>query len=627
MKDKKKGIIFFGILSIALVALFTTSYALFQKTVSGTKNFKLSVGTLDFELEQEKNSIRLNNAFPMSDSYGKTLNPYTFSLHNTGDGTVYYRISLEEDTEQKQACSGCEFLSNTMLRYELKEGETAVGGPELLSEVNNVLATGSIEGGATKNFELRLWLKEEATIEEENKYYFSRIKIEGSIGEFSEEYVDPSGASAPVLATGMIPVTYDEGQESWVKADTSSAWYDYNNQMWANAVTVTEANRSTYMSASAGTPIPMTDINTMWVWIPRYEYQYTDLGDQYAGGTLALPGEIKVNFIPASQISPSNPDVYKIPEGFTFGDEVLSGFWIGKFETTGSMSAACTDENCTTADLTIKPNLTAVTNQSIGSLFFSIRSMQNEANASKYGFDVIGSGTTNVHMAKSTEWGLVAMLSQSKYGKYGNPSYSGADKEVAINNCSNLITGIGGETVSASESTTTCTTNTYETLKGQAASTTGTIYGVYDMSGGAYEYVMGVHKDIKVSLGSSNNILVTPLLNFDNQVNIIPLAPEPPVGNPYGFEADWYTQKDNAKYYDLYKSDILATSYYSGDAIYETNGWYRDKGVYFVTETYPWLSRGGWYTGGYDKGIFMFYRATGYGNGSDFHSARCVMKS
>ena len=82
-----------------------------------------------------------------------------------------------------------------------------------------------------------------------------------------------------------------------------------------------------------------------------------------------------------------------------------------------------------------------------------------------------------------------------------------------------------------------------------------------------------------------------------------------------------------AKYYDLYKSDILATSYYSGDAIYETNGWYRDKGVYFVTETYPWLSRGGWYTGGYDKGIFMFYRATGYGNGSDFHSARCVMKS
>lgn len=90
----------------------------------------------------------------------------------------------------------------------------------------------------------------------------------------------------------------------------------------------------------------------------------------------------------------------------------------------------------------------------------------------------------DVHMAKNTEWGLVAYLSQSKYGKYGNPSYSGADKEVAINNCSNYVTGIGGDTVSADESAATCTTNTYETSKGKAASTTGTIYGIYDMNGG-----------------------------------------------------------------------------------------------------------------------------------------------
>ena len=38
--------------------------------------------------------------------------------------------------------------------------------------------------------------------------------------------------------------------------------------------------------------------------------------------------------------------------------------------------------------------------------------------------------------------------------------------------------------VDASSSTTTCTTNTYETLKGQAASTTGNITGIYDMNGG-----------------------------------------------------------------------------------------------------------------------------------------------
>ena len=78
-------------------------------------------------------------------------------------------------------------------------------------------------------------------------------------------------------------------------------------------------------------------------------------------------------------------------------------------------------------------------------------------------------------MIKNTEWGAFTYLSQSKYGKYGNINYSGTNKEVAINNCSSYITGIGGDTVSASSSSTTCTTNTYEMEKGQAASTTGTI--------------------------------------------------------------------------------------------------------------------------------------------------------
>ena len=81
----------------------------------------------------------------------------------------------------------------------------------------------------------------------------------------------------------------------------------------------------------------------------------------------------------------------------------------------------------------------------------------------------------DIHMSKNSEWGVVAYLSQSKYGKYGNPNYTGTDKEVAINNCQSFITGVGGDTVSAGSSTKTCTANTYETEKGKAASTTGNI--------------------------------------------------------------------------------------------------------------------------------------------------------
>ena len=74
--------------------------------------------------------------------------------------------------------------------------------------------------------------------------------------------------------------------------------------------------------------------------------------------------------------------------------------------------------------------------------------------------------------------GALAYLSHSQYGRNGN--------EVTINNNMNYITGIAGDSVAARPSDST--TNTYNTSKGMLASTTGNIYGVYDLSGGAYEY-------------------------------------------------------------------------------------------------------------------------------------------
>ena len=74
--------------------------------------------------------------------------------------------------------------------------------------------------------------------------------------------------------------------------------------------------------------------------------------------------------------------------------------------------------------------------------------------------------------------GAVAYLTHSQYGRNGN--------EITINNNSNYITGIAGDSVTASESSSI--TNAYNTTAGMKASTSGNIYGVYDMNGGAFEY-------------------------------------------------------------------------------------------------------------------------------------------
>ena len=103
---------------------------------------------------------------------------------------------------------------------------------------------------------------------------------------------------------------------------------------------------------------------------------------------------------------------YLTHPAFTFGSTELNGIWVGKFETTGSISSPCTDEACATASLSIKPNLSSVRNKTISS-------MQRDDN--EFGF----TNKVDTHIMKNTEWGAVAYLTNSKYGK---------NSEVWINN-------------------------------------------------------------------------------------------------------------------------------------------------------------------------------------------------
>ena len=93
-------------------------------------------------------------------------------------------------------------------------------------------------------------------------------------------------------------------------------------------------------------------------------------------------------------------------------------------------------------------------------------------------------------MLTNMEWGAVAYLTNSKYGRCTN----GSCVEVSINGygeISNYTTKTGCGPIASGSTSYSTTCNAYNTILGQTASTTGNIYGVYDMSGGATEYVMG----------------------------------------------------------------------------------------------------------------------------------------
>ena len=116
--------------------------------------------------------------------------------------------------------------------------------------------------------------------------------IEGTVDTCSS-----NKPNEPVLDDGMIPVYYDETSETWKKADSTNKgnnWYDYCEKKWANSVTVSSTNRSTYKSASVGTEIPMDDILTMQVWIPRYKYKVWNYNSD--GTKTSSPQPIEITF-------------------------------------------------------------------------------------------------------------------------------------------------------------------------------------------------------------------------------------------------------------------------------------------------------------------------------------------
>ncbi|HJJ08379.1 MAG TPA: hypothetical protein OIM65_03615 [Bacilli bacterium] len=390
-----------------------------------------------------------------------------------------------------------------------------------------------------------LYLKSEVRITEGDGTSSNPYKLSISKNE------DTSGANAPVLASNMIPVYYDATTKAWKKADVKNKaienrWYNYENHIWANAVTVKEANRQTYLNASVGTPISMDDINTMWVWIPRFN---AVTPSNYNGGTQASPGAIDVTFVKPNETA---------IDAFTFGTKQLSGFWYGKFETshttlassTTANSLGCTNETCSNANgIIIKPNVTSLRYNSPSNFFFASRSMEQPNNS--FGFV---STEVDTHMNKNNEWGAVAYLTQSIYGRCAS---SIACTEVGINNNSGYITGYGAP----AGSDTSVTNGAYNTTLGKDASTTGTIYGIYDMSGGAWEYVMGVYNKTISSSG--------------------------------------FASLPNEKYYNNY------TATYQGHALTETAYWYSDNAS-FVNLNLPWFRRGGYHSDGMKAGVFNF---------------------
>ncbi|MEG0873430.1 MAG: hypothetical protein RSE00_05490, partial [Clostridia bacterium] len=385
--------------------------------------------------------------------------------------------------------------------------------------------------------------------------------------------VGKDGANIPVFPTANGKPNTDVKAVKWngVVEQTyttmpTDEWYKYEAQ------STTTQNGGTSKWANM-----QTKDGSYFVWIPRYAYKITSGWHTSTAGTIdvkLMKGASDTECSDGSKL----PSDYKIHDAFTFDGKSVPGIWVAKYEASNSFDK-----------VKVVPNVTSWRNITHKNIFDKCISMQTDKET--YGWEI-----NNAHMMKSNEWGCVAYFTHSQYGRNGT--------EVTINNNSAYITGIAGDSISAIENTST--TNSYNTDKGKLASTTGNIYGIYDMSGGAWEYISGNLKGYPGMYSWTNELIDANAKYFNMYI---------PSENPENLKDNYEANKDLS----VARGDAICDTSSSGD---DNTSWFEDYS-YFLDSKASLSLYGGSYASRISAGMFTFGNRNG--ESSTYFSFRPVI--
>ena len=333
---------------------------------------------------------------------------------------------------------------------------------------------------------------------------------------------------------------YSEDNKQWANVMLSDGKY------YASGADVDTTNKTL---ATAGTIVAEEDLGSMFVWIPRYAYKITSGYHSNTNGEMDVKFLIgrTDKTIDNSTVVEYNaettnnytqfPDGYVVHPAFQNGESTgyqngewkseILGIWVAKFQAGIKTTENDTNQKVSTVSNYYYPIFKGrkfaynyVTESQCYDLSLSLDDSGNP-----YGL----TSSSNSHLMKSSEWGAVAYLSISQYGySDGSSSNEKAKNNLSIVNSNNVsaspvsnpnndsswkITAITGYSATSGKSAQNVMTYTdassftdsvsgtngtsyawnyvssgSDTGDGTKSSTTGNIYGIYDMGGCLADY-------------------------------------------------------------------------------------------------------------------------------------------
>ena len=444
-------------------------------------------------------------------------------------------------------------------------------------------------------------------------------------------------ANEPIVGDGMLAVYWDNDNAT---TEYTSGYFTDEMYSYKMGDGVTDTKESRWANAIT------TADGSYWVWIPRYAYKiiyYTDSTRNIETTTKTQYGDIDVLFMydtSDTQYRDANGNAVDLPEGYKVHpafqsmteeelaggknplgkwDSELTGLWVMKYEasredsTDGGSTWLPTTASYGGGDiLTTNAGNTATTKIRVVSKP-SVPSWRGSHVSNSYKNCLAMYTKHNTHQMKNSEWGAVAYLTYSAYGRNGeelavnqnNDGYTGAGKSKGTSlvyellgysySKENKVDGSGKITAYAFDEN-----YAWNTTLGKLASSTGNIYGVYDLSGGSYEYTSSY-------LDNGSSKLTAYGANLVNDTNL-------------RYKQVYSSTVTDGSYAPTADYEINSDKY--GDAIQETcpqkgydTCWCNDRGQ-FPESSYNFFTRGGASNENKVSGIFNFDSYPGgYGAG------------
>ena len=511
-------------------------------------------------------------------------------------------------------------------------------------------------------------------------------KEEQEILSALEEKLDSlNAANAPVLLTGMTPIkftmpTEDQMGETIETTADDAGWYSYGitseTKKWANAKTQDGSMWVWIPRFAYRVDNDKKVIDVVFLQGTTDNY-FDENGNLQTAKRQKSVGET-IDTTTGYTVHPAFTDESSIKFANGGWDKELTGIWVAKFDAgyasgnnTATVKASSTsysqskvwtyrtergteDDNSEdarnwldgiygTTKTSIKyPTFQGVTyamNYINHNDAFNIAKVLN-GSENIYG---LSTSDSDSHLMKNSEWGACSYLSMSKYGLYnvdikinsvnlnsGNrkrtetAGKSGVDSVYAVTGCS-----VGGTTtieklnaLIANKADSKGGAYVWNQKNGQASSTTGTIYGVYDMSGTVWErtaaYVANGNETLRgkgKSIAYNGNTLKTESTKY---TTVYPFNEKDSEGNKV-------TDIDIAS-----RQNFVANSKIYGDALRETNsgkagtsedGWnyssWTNDCSCFPALGAPFFYRGGSCWSGSHAGVCAFNRHDGRGTYSN----------